>query len=373
MEELYKILAINPGSTSTKIAIFQNEKKVFSQNVSHDAEELKMFEDIPDQLPYRRDFILEAVEEAGYSIEDMDAFVGRGGALESCTSGTYLVEGILLEHASTCHAAHHPSALGAVLAHEFAKKKNKPAFIVNPPDVDEFEMVAHVTGIAGVIRQSRFHVLNQKEVAMRVAKQIGKTYDTSNLVVAHLGGGISITAHKYGRAVDTNDIINGDGPMAPTRCGQVDVASIIEMCFSGRYSKKQMEAYTSKNGGIVNHLGISDIREVIKMIEKGDEYAKLIYDAMIYQIGKAIGSYASVLCGEVDAIILTGGIAHDKYVVDELTRMNAYIAPIITVPGEFEMEALASGAYRVLSGMEPVKHYTGEPIFKGLELIKAGK
>ena len=363
MKEVFRILAINPGSTSTKVAVFENDKKVFDLNLAHAAEDLALFQEIPEQKGYRRGMIVDALEAAGYSIGDMDAFVGRGGGMESCQSGTYPVGGILLEHAATCHAAKHPSVLGAVLSHEFAMATGKPAYIVNPPDVDELEDVARITGIRGVYRQSRYHVLNQKETGRRAAVALGKTYEESNLIVAHIGGGISIAAHRGGRVVDVNDIINGDGPMAPTRCGSVAVGSMLALL--KKNSPEELKEMTSKNGGIVNLLGTSDMREVSARIAAGDEQAKLTYDAMIYQIGKSIGSCAAVLHGQVDGVVLTGGISYDAYVVDSLKKMVSFIAPVLVFPGENEMEALAAGALRVLRGEEELKTYSGKAIWQG--------
>lgn len=359
----YKILAINPGSTSTKVAVFENENKVFDLNLNHAAEDLAKFAEIPDQKEYRRDMIINALREAGYSVDGMDAFVGRGGGMEPCEGGTYPVEGILLEHAATCHAAKHPSVLGAVLSHEFAAATGKPAYIVNPPDVDELQDVARITGIRGVYRQSRFHALNHKEVGRRAAAVNGKRYEESNLIIAHIGGGISVAAHRQGRVVDVNDIINGDGPMAPTRCGAIPVANILALLKD--HTAEEVKAMTSKNGGIVDLLGTSDMREVTARIKGGDSYAKLVYDALIYQIGKAIGSCGAVLQGKVDSVVLTGGISHDPYVVESLKQMIGYLAPVLVFPGENEMEALAAGALRILRGEEDLKTYSGLPVWQG--------
>lgn len=354
-----RILVINPGSTSTKVAVFEDDAQVFSKNIDHDAAELARFPDIPDQLPYRRDVILGELEAAGYPLDSFGVFVGRGGGMDPCEGGTYVVEGLLLEHARTCHATRHPSVLGAVLSYEFASQYGKPAYIVDPPDVDEFEPVARISGLKRVPRESRFHALNQKEVARRAATALGKRYEDCNLVVAHIGGGISVAAHKKGRVVDVNDIINGDGPMAPTRCGQVTVKGIVDLCFSGDFSQKEIYELIRKNGGITDHLGTSDTREVMARKEAGDEEAGLVMDAMIYQIAKSIGAYATVLSGQVDAVVLTGGIVHSPYVVESLKGYCGYIAPVQVYPGEFEMEALAHGALRVERGQEAPKHYVG--------------
>ena len=364
----YKVFAINPGSTSTKIAMFEGDKEVFSKNVSHDAEKLKEFKEISDQFDYRKETILKELAEAGQTLEGVDAFSARGGGLVNVEGGVYKVGEKLLEHARVGYTVKHPATLGAQLADAFAKEYGGVAFVVNPPDVDEFTDVARVTGLKGIYRESRIHALNQKEIGIRYAAKLGKKYEDLNLIICHIGGGISVTAHNHGKMVDSNDIANGDGPMAPTRCGQLPVKDVVTMCFSGKYTEKEMREKITKTGGLVDHLGTSDAREVTEMIKNGNQYAKLIYDAMIYEIGKTAGSMAVVLCGKVDGIIFTGGISHDKYVVEKLTEMLSFIAPITVMAGEFEMEALAAGAIRVLSGKEEAKTYTGIPVWNGFNV-----
>lgn len=364
----YKVFAINPGSTSTKIAMFEGDKEVFSKNVSHDAEKLKEFKEISDQFDYRKETILKELAEAGHTLEGVDAFSARGGGLVNVEGGVYKVGEKLLEHARVGYTVKHPATLGAQLADAFAKEYGGVAFVVNPPDVDEFTDVARVTGLKGIYRESRIHALNQKEIGIRYAAKLGKKYEDLNLIICHIGGGISVTAHNHGKMVDSNDIANGDGPMAPTRCGQLPVKDVVTMCFSGKYTEKEMREKITKTGGLVDHLGTSDAREVTEMIKNGNQYAKLIYDAMIYEIGKTAGSMAAVLCGKVDGIIFTGGISHDKYVVEKLTEMLSFIAPITVMAGEFEMEALAAGAIRVLSGKEEAKTYTGIPVWNGFNV-----
>lgn len=361
----YKVFAINPGSTSTKIAIFEGTQTVFSKNVSHDAEKLKEFREIRDQFEYRKETILEELRAAGQTLEGVDAFSARGGGLVNVEGGVYQIGEKLLEHARTCFTVKHPATLGAQLAAAFAEEYGGQAFVVNPPDVDEFTDVARVTGLKGIYRESRIHALNQKEIGIRYAEKQGKRYEDLNLIICHIGGGISVTAHKQGKMVDSNDIANGDGPMAPTRCGQLPVKDVISMCFSKKYTEKEIRDKVTKTGGLVDHLGTSDAREVGRMMQKGNAYAKLVYDAMIYQIGKTAGSMAAVLEGKVDAVVLTGGISYDKYVVEKLSQMISFIAPITVMAGEFEMEALAAGAIRVLDGQEEAKTYTGDPVWNG--------
>lgn len=370
MGKKYKIFVINPGSTSTKIAMFEDRTQLFSMNITHDAAKLNEFPQISDQFDFRKEAILNELAQRSVSLENTDAFVGRGGGLVSMVGGTYAVNDILLEHARIGFTAKHPATLGSQLAHEFALTYGGQAFVVNPPDVDEFMPEARICGFADVYRESRIHALNQKEIGIRYAEEVGSEYRNLNLVIAHIGGGVSVTAHRKGLMIDSNDIINGDGPMAPTRSGTVPLVAVIKMCFSGKYTEKEMYERITKTGGLVDHLGTSDTREVIKRIESGDKYAKLVYDAMIYQIGKNIGAYAAALKGEVDAILLTGGIANDPYLVEQLTAMVKYIAPVKVYAGEFEMEALAGGALSVLTGREEAKAYTGVPVWNGFQHLK---
>lgn len=363
----YKIFAINPGSTSTKIALFEGDREVFHENITHEAAALKKFPRIMDQLPYRKQAILEALKKAGKSLKGVDAFVGRGGGLVSVVGGTYPVNARMIEDQRVRPTVQHPAILGAQLAHEFVQEYGGQAFIVNPPDVDEFCDVARLTGLKGLYRESKLHALNQKEVGIRYAKSIGKKYAEMNLIICHIGGGISVTAHQQGKMIDSNDIAQGDGPMAPTRCGALPVKDVVRMCYSGKFTEKDMYQKITKNGGLVDHLGTSDAREVGKMIASGNQYAKLVYDAMIYQIAKQAGAMAAALEGKVDGIILTGGISYDPYVDAELTRKLRFIAPVTVMAGEFEMEGLASGAIRVLTGEEEPREYTGVPCWNGFD------
>jgi len=364
----YKILAINPGSTSTKVAVFSGQEVLFSKNISHDAEDLKKFDEIQDQFAYRKAMILDELAANHIKLEEIDAFVGRGGGTTSVTGGVYSINPKLIEDVSSGKYVKHPAALGSQLADGFARLFNKPSFIVNPPDCDEFQDLARVTGIKGIYRESKIHALNQKEIAIRYAASTDRSYEDLNLIICHIGGGISVTAHKNGRMIDSNDIAQGDGPMAPTRCGQLPVKDVIKASFSGDYTERELLNLVTKDGGLVNHLGTSDAREVGKMVEDGNIYAKLIYDAMIYQIGKTVGAMSAVLHSKVDAIILTGGISYDKYVVDTLSEMISKIAPIEVMAGEFEMEALAAGAIRALNGQEEIKEYSGVPVWSGFDL-----
>ena len=366
MDKKYKIFVINPGSTSTKVALFENDKQIFSANVSHDAAKLKEFREISDQFPYRKETILNELAKNNVSLQGINACVGRIGGLVGTEAGTYGINDILLEHSRTGFTAKHPINLTGLLCDEFAKAYGGTAF-VNPEDVDEFEEIARVSGLSDAPRETRSHPLNQKEVCIRYATDIGKRYEELTIVISHIGGGVSVTAHRKGKMIDGVDVVNGDGPMAPTRAGSITATNIVKMCFSGKYNEKQIYDRITKNGGLVDHLGTSDAREILERIKKGDKYAKLIYDAMIYQIGKNIGAYAAVLNGDVDAILLTGGIANDPYLIENITKMVKFIAPVKVYAGEFEMEALAAGALRVLTGQEKPKTYTGVPVWSGFK------
>ncbi|MFV0465457.1 MAG: butyrate kinase [Lachnospiraceae bacterium] len=366
----YKIFTVNPGSTSTKIAMFEDEECTFSKNITHDAAILKTFAEIKDQLPYRRDMIQEALDSAGISLEGTAAFVGRGGGLMPLSGGTYTVNEALLHHARLALPGPHPATLGSQIAFEFASRYGGSCYVVNPPDVDEFSDMARMTGLKGIYRESRIHALNQKEIGIRYAESIDRNYDDLNLIICHIGGGISITAHQQGKMVDSNDILNGDGPMAPTRCGSISVKSMIKLCLSGTFTERELKDKVTKNGGWTDHLGTSDGLEICAMIENGNEYAKLVWDSTIYQINKEIGAMAAVLRGTIDAIVLTGGIAQNKGLTKDISDAIGFLAPIVIMAGEFEMEALAAGAIRVLDGTETAKEYTGVPVWNGFSYMK---
>ena len=364
-EGSYRILAINPGSTSTKIAVFYSNELVFSKSISHDAETLKQYGGVDDQLHYRKDMVEQALRENGIDLTDIDVFVGRGGGLVPICGGTYVINEKLLEHARLGTAGKHPAQLAAQICELFSQQTGAPAYVVNPPDVDEFDDISRLTGLSDVFRESRIHTLNQKEVAIRYCNEQNRDYHSSRLIVCHVGGGISVTAHCNGRMIDSNDIMNGDGPMTPTRSGALPAIAVIQMAYSGKYTEKQLKERINKNGGFMDHLGTADAREVEARIEKGDAYAKLVYDAMIYQIAKCIGAYACSLRGQVDAILLTGGMAHSEYLTGKLGEYICWIAPVEIRAGEFEMEALAAGVVRVLEGQETVLIYSGEPVWTG--------
>ncbi|MCF0136171.1 MAG: butyrate kinase [Lachnospiraceae bacterium] len=363
----YRILTINPGSTSTKVGVFEGEKELFSMNVAHEASELARFEGISAQLPYRKETILAALKEANIDLSTMDAFVGRGGGLLAVEGGTYAINDVLLDHATRgANGVQHPAQLGPQLAHGFAAEYGKPCFVVNPPDTDELTLCARMTGVKGIYRNVHLHALNLKETAIRHAASMGKKYEDCSFVVCHIGGGISVSAHQKGRMIDGNDIVGGEGPMAPTRCGDVPAAELIKYAYS--HDKKETSALCTKTGGFVSHLGTSDAREVTAMAAEGNTYAQLIWDTLIYQLIRYIGAMAGVLHGQVDGILLGGGIVHNKDLVKALTDACSWIAPVTAYPGEFELEAMAAGAIRVLKGEETAKTYTGLPRWNPAEL-----
>ena len=363
----YKILAINPGSTSTKVALFENETCLFTKNIAHDAAELAKYETVSEQLPYRRQIILEAFKESGVDLQTVDVFVGRGGGLLAMEGGTYQVSELMLEHARKCvNGVEHPSSLGPQLAAEFAAVYGKQAMVVNPPDVDELQKLARMTGIKGVYRMVHLHALNLKETAIRHSRKVlQKKYEECNYIVCHIGGGISVSAHKNGRMIDGNDIVGGEGPMAPTRCGSVSVANVLDYMEKNHVSISEMRKLCIKSGGFVAHQGISDALELTRRAQQGDAYADMVWNTMIYQIEKEIGAMSAVLGGVVDGILLGGGMVYSEDLVKKITDTCSYIAPVTAYPGEFEMEAMAAGAIRVLRGEEKIKTYTGTRIWNG--------
>ena len=365
----YKVFTVNPGSTSTKIALFDGDEKLFSANVSHDAAVLEKYKTLEEQLEYRKKTIEDLLAQNNVDLEGIDACVGRGGGLLAMEGGVYEIDDIVLDH--SIHAANgvvHPACLGPSIAKEFAEKYGARSFVVNPPDVDEFQDLARLTGIKGVYRTSHLHALNLKETAIRHAHAEGKRYRDCNFIVCHIGGGISISAHRKGKMVDGYDIVGGDGPMAPTRCGSIAVADLLR--YAADKDLKEVKKLCTRSGGFVNHLGISDAIELTKRASEGDEYAALLWNTMIYQIEKCIGSMAAVLHGKVDAILLGGGMVYNKDLVTQIKDACGFIAPVFDYPGEFEMEAMAAGAARALDGAERTRKYSGVQTFTGFDFVK---
>ena len=363
----YTILTLSPGSTSTKVAVFKGDEAVFKANVRHDPAELAQFDFAGDQLEYRKKAIYAELEKGGVKLSDIDAFSGYCGGMGPTIGGIFKIDDGVSDHVLNC-GFNHPAILGAAILNEFSKETGKPAFAVNQPDTDELCDEARITGFPGVYRKSHVHCLNQKEVAIRYAAEIGSRYEDVNVIVAHVGGGLSVAAHKKGRMIDANDVLEGSGPFAPNRCGDVPLKPVVAMAFDGRHTKKDIDSIIGKTGGLKGLLGTDDAMEIDKRIEDGDQWAKLVYDAMAYQVAKAIGAFAAVLEGKVDGIVLTGGVSHDEYFVDNVTRRVSWIAPVKAYGGDFEMEGCAAGAVRALTGAEAVMTYTGEPSFKGFDM-----
>ncbi|WP_163102653.1 butyrate kinase [Peribacillus alkalitolerans] len=353
----HRILVINPGSTSTKIGVFDNEMSVMEKTLRHDAETIGTFENIIDQYEFRKNTILEALHEEGINISKLSAVCGRGGLLRPIEGGTYSVNDQMLHDLRIGFNGQHASNLGGILAYEIAQGLNIPSFIVDPVVVDEMDDIARISGFSKIERKSIFHALNQKAVARRVAKELNKKYSDLNLIVVHMGGGITVGAHKNGRVIDVNNGLNGDGPFSPERAGTVPAGDLVKLCFSGDYYREEVMKMLVGQGGLVGYLGTNDAVQVEKMITNGNVEAKKIYSAMAYQVAKEVGSASAVLAGKVDAIILTGGLAYGKdFVADISSRIN-WIADVIVQPGEDELQALTEGALRVLRGEEEAKVY----------------
>lgn len=351
-------LVINPGSTSTKIGVFDDEKIILEKTLRYTNEELKAFNKVSDQFEFRRDTILDFLKQNGIEIGSLSAVVGRGGLLRPVVSGTYLVSDKLIEDLSSVRFGEHASNLGGIIARSIADLVGIPAFIVDPVVVDEMEEIARISGNPNFQRISTWHALNQKAIGRRAAKEsFDKEYEELNLVVAHLGGGISVAAHRKGRVIDVNNALDGEGPFSPERAGTLPIGQVIDACFSGKYTKSEVRKMLVGNGGLLAYLGTNSAKEVSDMAFGGDEKAKLIYSAMAYQIAKAIGEYAVVLNGEVDAIIITGGIAYDNKFVEEISKKVSFIANVLVYPGEDELLALAQGGLRVLNEVEEAKVY----------------
>ena len=310
---------------------------------------------------------MDKLHEHGFKLRDMDAYAAYSGGLESTPGGVFPVNEKMLEDASSGRIADHPATLGAQIIGEFAGALGVPAFVINPPDVDEMDDISRISGIKGIYRESHVHVLNHKEVAMRMAAELGKSYDECRFIVCHVGGGLSIAAHKNGRMVDANDVVNGEGPMAPNRSGYVPLMPLVKRCYSGEYELKDIKAMISKTGGLKSLVGTDDILELKAMRDSGDKWAALVYEAFAYNLAKYIGSYACTLEGKVDAIIMTGGVSNDEEFISNIEKYAGWIAPVKAFGGDFEMEALAAGALRVLRGKEETKEYTGIPVFSGFD------
>ncbi len=353
-----RVLAINPGSTSTKIAVYQNSEPVFLKNIKHSADELAPFPNIADQFHFRKEIILKQLGEADVHIHDLQAVVGRGGLLKPIPSGIYEVNDRMIHDLMHSPMGEHASNLGGLIAHDLVQSMpNARAYIVDPIVVDEFDEIARISGHPLLQRISIFHALNQKAVAREYARSIRRKYDDLNLIVVHLGGGITIGAHRKGRVIDVNQGLDGEGPFTPERSGTLPTMDLVRLCFSGKYTQKEIGKMVKGEGGLVAYLGTNNAYDVEKMVDAGDANAELIYHAMAYQVAKYVGEMYTVLKCEVDAILITGGIAYDKGFVNWIQERIYKLAPIHVFPGEDEMKALAINGLMVVKGELAVSDY----------------
>ncbi|WDV46798.1 butyrate kinase [Clostridiaceae bacterium M8S5] len=350
------ILVINPGSTSTKIAIYDGHSEVFTKTIDHDAKKIDGYKDIASQFDFRKESVLEFLKEQNFDIKELVCAVGRGGVgLKPVKSGAYEVNDLMIDRLKNKPVIEHASNLGAIIAKNIADEVGCKAYIYDSVATDELLDVARLSGLPEISRTSAFHALNSRATAMKVAKDNNTTYNDKNFIVAHLGGGISVSVHQKGRAIDI--VADDEGPFSPERAGTLPTTKVLKLAFSGEYDLRGMKKRLRGNGGVKAYLNTTDMREVTKMANSGDEKAKLVIDAMVYQVAKSIGSLATTLNGEVDYIVVTGGIAYDKYISAELTKRVSFIAPVHVEAGENEMSALASGVYRVMLNEEKAHDY----------------
>lgn len=353
-----KILVINPGSTSTKMAVYEDENPILLRNITHSAKELAPFGDVTEQQDFRRQLVLDELKAADIPV-DFDAVIGRGGLVKPISGGVYEINQRMIDDTRYgCVMHNHACNLGCLIAHEIAAQiPGCRSFIADPGVVDELSPLARISGSPLMPRIAIWHALNQRAIARRYARGIGKEYEDLNLIICHLGGGISVAAHEHGKAIDANNALDGEGPFSPERAGSLPAADLIRLCFSGKYNEKQLLKRIAGKAGLNAHLGTNSMKEIMVRIENGDEHAKLVVDAMLYHVAKNIAAEGAVLCGQVDAILLTGGIAHSEYVVNELRRRVGYLAKVYVFPGEDEMKALALNALAVLRGKFQAKVY----------------
>lgn len=359
MKDKMLILVINPGSTSTKVALFETEQCIKQKTLKHLPEELNKFERVIGQYEIRMNAVLDWMKKEGIDLNSLNAVVGRGGILRPIPGGTYIVTDAMIEDLKSGEREEHASNLGAIIARGIAEKCGIPAYIVDPVSIDEFDDIARISGHPELPRNSLVHGLNIKAISRKAAKELGRNIEDINLVVAHLGGGISICPVRGGRIIDANVATNG-GPFSPERTGGLPSVDIVRMAYSGKYTLRQLKRKVSGEGGLVGYLGINDVREVEELIEKGNKKAELVFNAMCYQISREIVGMATVLCGKIDAVVLTGGMAYSKRLVDLVAERVGFIAPVVVMPGEDEMLSLSQGAVRVLSGREKAKIYEEE-------------
>lgn len=350
-----KVLVINPGATSTKVAVFEEERELLKKSIVHTAQELEGFDRVIDQADFRQRAVLEAVAEGGFRLEDFDAVCGRGGLYRPIPSGTYAVSDRVMQDVEQAPYGEHPSNLGAYLARRIGDMAGIPAFFVDPVCVDEMTEVAHVSGFAEFRRLSQFHALNQKSVGRKAARQLGKSYEEARLIVCHLGGGVSVAAHDHGRVVDVFNV-KDEGAMGMDRGGGLPVNQLIDYCYAGR-SREEVKRTLGRRSGMLSYVGTTDFREICARVVSGDERFTAAYRALVYQLAKDIGAMAAVLHFEADAIVYTGGMAYEQFFCDDITAYVGRLAPVLRFPGEEEMRALAEGALRVLHGEAQAERY----------------
>lgn len=351
------MLIINPGSTSTKMALFDGEKKVSEEAIRHDANELAQFDNVADQFDHRMRQINGWIDSLNLKSGDIVVVVGRGAPLKPIEGGSYVISDRMLEDLRARKYSNHASNLGAIIAHHLGQKFGVPSLISDPITIDNFTDLARISGVPEIERKCRVHALNIKEVCRREAAKQGKRLEETDFVAVHMGGGVSVAALRGGKVIDVNDALLGMGPFSPDRAGALPIGGLVELCYSGKYTEKEMVEKLSRQSGLVAYLGKADLREVEQMIDSGDRKALLYFNAMAYQIAKEIGSAAVALSGKFDAIVLTGGMAHSKRLVNEIEKYIAFLGKVIVVPGEFEMEALAAAGLRFLQGEETLKTY----------------
>lgn len=350
-----KVLVINPGATSTKVAVFEEEQELLKKSIVHTAQEVEGFDRVIDQAEFRQRAVLEAVAEGGFRLEDFDAVCGRGGLYRPIPSGTYAVSDRVMQDVEQAPYGEHPSNLGAYLARRIGDLVGIPAFFVDPVCVDEMTEMAHVSGFAEFRRLSQFHALNQKSVGRKAARQLGKSYEEARLIVCHLGGGVSVAAHDHGRVVDVFNV-KDEGAMGMDRGGGLPVNQLIDYCYAGR-SREEVKRTLGRRSGMLSYVGTTDFREICARVVDGDERFTAAYRALVYQLAKDIGAMAAVLHFEVDAIVYTGGMAYEQFFCDDITAYVGRLAPVLRFPGEEEMRALAEGALRVLHGEAQAETY----------------
>jgi butyrate kinase len=352
-----KLLIINPGSTSTKIGLFEEDRVIFNKSVSHSVEELKPFKTIWDQYDFRKGVILKVLEENNTSFSEIDAIACRGGNCRPIPGGIYSICSGMITDKKSGEYGRHPANVVCLVAFDLGKEMNIPVFTVDVPMTDELCTSARYSGIPQITRRSSFHALNQKATAKKISAALGRKYDEVNMIVVHLGGGISVGAHRKGQVVDVNNALDGDGPFAPERAGGLPTADLVKMCFNGRYSQEEILKLLTGGGGLMAYLGTTSGIEIEQRIADGDQKAAEVYEAMAYQVAKEIGACAAVLEGQVDAIAMTGSLVHSKTLMNSLQKKISFIAPIHFVPGENEMEALAEGVMRYFRGEEKLSVY----------------